>query len=220
MIQPDEIIRSNRKTLSISIDPFGRLIVRAPKKCGMERIFAFLEQKESWILRKKGERTGAGIRLPGETLDGYDLLLLGEKYRLCLTEEKKVRSDGMEKRIFLPKEKSEERLVQWLRAQARSLFSELADKWAERMGTHYRTLTISGARRRWGSCSFDNSLHFTFRLLYAPMEVVEYVIVHELAHTKHKNHSRFFWAEVEKYIPDWKNRRKWLKTHGALMEIF
>ncbi|MBQ2701563.1 MAG: M48 family metallopeptidase, partial [Clostridia bacterium] len=95
-----------------------------------------------------------------------------------------------------------------------------ADRYAERMGTAYKKLSVTGARTRWGSCSFDDSLHFSFRLLYAPKEMIEYVVVHELAHTKHKNHSPLFWAEVGKYIPDYKKRRKWLKTHALLMQIF
>ena len=84
MIRPDEIIRSHRKTLSISIDPFGRVVVRAPRTCKEERIFAFLEEKETWILRKKAEREGADIRLPSENLDGESVLLFGENYTLRL----------------------------------------------------------------------------------------------------------------------------------------
>ena len=71
MVKPDKIIRSDRKTLAITIDSANRLIVRAPKKCGEERIFAFLREKENWILRKKAERAGAGIDLPPENLNGY-----------------------------------------------------------------------------------------------------------------------------------------------------
>ena len=84
MIRPDEIIRSNRKTLAISVDPFGRLIVRAPKRCGEERIFAFIREKEGWILRQKAKMQGAGIYLPPENLNGYELLLLGKKYKIIL----------------------------------------------------------------------------------------------------------------------------------------
>ena len=71
MILPDQIIRSRRKTLSISVNPFGQLIVRAPLRCGEERIFAFLAEKESWILKQKSKMKGAGISLPQENLDGY-----------------------------------------------------------------------------------------------------------------------------------------------------
>ena len=220
MIQPDEIIRSHRKTLAISIDRFGRLIVRAPKACAKERIFAFLEEKENWILRKKSERAGAGIDLPSENLDGDRILLFGEEYTLRLKTIKTVYLDEREKQLFLPKEKAKEKLVAFFKKEAKIRFTVYADDWAERMGVCYKKLSVMGAKTRWGSCSFDNSLHFSFRLLYVPKEVAEYVIVHELAHTKHKNHSPLFWAEVKKYQPDYKEKRKWLKTHALLMEIF
>lgn len=88
------------------------------------------------------------------------------------------------------------------------------------MGTQYKYARVNSARGRWGSCSGENGIHYSFRLLYAPKDVVEYVVVHELAHTKYKNHSKTFWAEVAAYVPDWKVRRAWLKAHGALMEVF
>jgi predicted metal-dependent hydrolase len=219
MIQPDEIIRSNRKTLSICIDPFGRLIVRAPKRCGQERIFAFLRQKEDWILRKKSERNGAGIRLPDENLDGYALPILGKEYRLHLCEVKKVSFSEQGNILYLPQVESEKKLVAWLKKQSKELFLNLTCEYAEKMQTSFKSVGVTSAKRRWGSCSFDNSLHFSFRLLFAPMEIVEYVIVHELAHTKHKNHSPRFWVEVEKYEPNYKEKRKWLKAHAGLMEI-
>ena len=220
MVQPDTIIRSNRKTLAISVDAFGRLIVRAPKKCDEDRIFAFLQAKERWILRKQAERKGAGMDLPPENLDGYTFLLLGKNTKICLYDNKKVGYDSENNCIFLPKEKSKERLVKWLKENAKRILTQVTECKAKEMGLSYKSLSITSARTRWGTCSGDNALRYTFRLLYCPKEIIEYVVVHELSHIRHKNHSRLFWQEVEKYIPDWKMRRKWLKAHGILMEIF
>ena len=220
MIYPDEIIRSNRKTLSISIDSFGRLIVRAPKRYGQERIFAFIQEKEDWILRKKSEIEGAGIRLPGESLHGYELLILGEKYTLFLAETNRVKIDGAEKRVYLPVKNPQERLVKWLKEHAKRILTEVTETTAQKMGARYQKITISSARSRWGCCTQENELRYTYRLLFAPKEVLEYVVIHELAHTIHKNHSPAFWREVERYVPDWKHKRKWLHAHRALMELF
>ena len=88
MIQPDKIIRSARKTLSISIDAFGRLIVRAPKKCTEERIFAFIREKESWILRKQAEKQRENKLLPPDDLHGYEFLLLGKKTKIIVDDGK------------------------------------------------------------------------------------------------------------------------------------
>lgn len=220
MIQPDEIIRSNRKTLSISVDSFGKLTVRAPMHCGEERIFAFLREKEAWILRKQKERAAFGIQPPPENLDGYTLLILGKEYTLSLIDGSKLGLNTERGILYLPKKNAQARLVRWLKENAKRILTAVTAQTAARMGTTFRSVTITSARSRWGSCAYDNALRYSFRLLYAPKEVVEYVTVHELAHTKHKNHSKAFWTEVAKYCPDWKEKRNWLKRHSALMQLF
>lgn len=220
MIRPDEIIRSDRKTLTICIDSYNRLIVRAPKSCGEERIFAFIKEKENWILRKKAEREKVQIPFPKEDLNGSVFLLLGRPCTIFFTQEKRVCFDKENYFLYLPNDDPKKRLVKWLKENAKRIFTEVAKAQVLRMQTTYHSLSVNSAKGRWGSCSYKNALHFSFRLLYTPKDVIEYVVVHELAHTKYKNHSPLFWAEVEKYIPDWKEKRKWLKHHGALMEIF
>ena len=220
MIYPDEIIRSNRKTLSICIDPFGRLIVRAPKRCADERIFAFIREKERWILRKKAEKQGAGIQLPGESLHGYALSLLGEKYTIFLADETRITLDTEEKRLCLPRRNAEKRLVQWCKANAKRILTQTSEKYAQMMGVRYQKITVTSARSRWGCCTRDNKLRFSYRLIFTPKEIIEYVTVHELAHILQKNHSPAFWAVVESQIPDWKQKRKWLQINSALMELF
>lgn len=217
---PDEIIRSDRKTLSIVVDSFGRLIVKAPKRCGEERIFAFIREKQNWILRKKAERVGVDIALPTDDLHGYLVWILGEKYEIHLTDGTHIELAGEEKRLYLPRKNAQTRLVKWLKDNAKRIFTRMAERISQEMGCTYKSLSVTSARSRWGSCSAENALRFSFRLLYAPKEVVEYVVTHELAHTRHKNHSARFWAEVAKYQPEWKKKRNWLKLHGALMQIF
>ena len=220
MINPDKIIRSYRKTLSVSIDCFGRITVRAPMRCSTERIFSFLQEKENWILRKKAERAGAGMALPPENLDGYTFLLLGKPCTIRLTDGNKIVFDNEHALLYLPSENAKTRMQKWLKENAKRIFTDVTARFAKEMQTTYRKVNISSARSRWGSCSADNSIRYTFRLLYAEKSLIEYVVLHELAHTKHKNHSPRFWAEVEKYAPDYKQRRKQLKAHGIFMEIF
>ncbi len=220
MIEPDRIVRSRRKTLSISVNAFGQLIVRAPLRCGEERIFAFLKEKEGWILKQQAKSKGAGIRLPGENLDGYRFLLLGKDCVVRLFEESRIRYDEETREIFLPAENAREKLVNWLKSNAKRIFTALCARRATQMGASYPSLSVTSAKTRWGSCSYSDALHFSFRLVYAPVEVIDYVIVHELAHTFFKNHGPAFWAEVEKYVPDYKKKRAWLKEKSFLMEIF
>ena len=220
MIKPDEIIRSKRKTLSLIIDSFGRLIVRAPLHCSEKRIFSFIEEKEGWILRKMAEKKGAGIKLPPESLNGYTLTLLGKECKVYVVNTAKVCYDSEQRILYLPQDKPKERLVKWLKDNAKRIFTQVTAETAARMGMTYQSVSVTSARGRWGSCSGKNAIHFSFRLIYAPKDVIEYVIVHELAHTKHHDHSQAFWAEVAKFVPDWKVKRAWLKEHGGLMEIF
>ena len=220
MVKPDEIIRSNRKTLAITIDGNNRLIVRAPYRCGEERIFAFLNSKEDWILRKRAEKAAVGIVLPPQNLHGYELLLLGEKCKIFLTETDKIGYDEQQSCIYLPLKNAEVRLKKWLKENALRIFTSVVERKSAQMGVAYKSVTVTSARSRWGSCSFDNALRFSFRLLYAPKEIIEYVAVHELSHVRYKNHSKAFWTEVEKYVPDWKIKRNWLKKHGGLMGVF
>ena len=220
MINPDQIIHSRRKTLVLTIDSFGRLIVRAPLRCSEQRIFAFIAEKEGWIVRKMSEKKGAGIELPPENLHGYSLLLLGRKCKIYVTDTPKVAFDSEQGILCLPAKNPKDRLVKWLKENAKRIFTQVTADTAKRMGVTYQSVGVNSAKSRWGSCSGENTIHFTFRLLYAPKAVIEYVIVHELAHTKHHNHSRAFWLEVEKFVPDWKDKRVWLKQHSALMQVF
>ena len=220
MIKPDKIIRSKRKTLAVAIDHFGRVTVRAPLGCDEKRIFAFLQEKEGWILRKKAQMEGAGMRLPPENLQGYSFLLLGKKCTVALTDASKITFDKSAYTIYLPKQNSRNKMVKWLKENAKRIFTQVAILQAQKMGVQPKSIGITSAKTRWGSCSGKNDLHFSFRLVYADSQLIEYVVTHELAHIKHKNHSRAFWREVEKYIPDWRERRKRLKTLGVYMEVF
>lgn len=90
---------------------------------------------------------------------------------------------------------------------------------AEKMGVEYNRISINKAKTRWGSCSAKGNINFTYRLLFAPQEAIDYVIVHELAHLKEMNHSKKFWSIVEEILPDYKQRRKLLREHQMKVEI-
>jgi predicted metal-dependent hydrolase len=100
------------------------------------------------------------------------------------------------------------------RVGARELVSALAEEEAERLGVAYRRIRIGGQRTLWGSCSPAGTLSFNWRLVLAPLEVLDYVVVHELCHLRVPNHSRAFWALVEGRRPHWRERRTWLREHG------
>ncbi len=220
MVTPDEIIRSKRRTLSISVDARGRLIVRAPKNCEEGRILAFLREKESWILKKQAARRAAAIPLPTDDLNGFTFPLLGQSTKIILVDGKKIGYDKDNHVVYLPSDKPKERLVKWLKENAKRIFTLVTEEKAKEMGVSYLSVSVTSAKTRWGSCSGKNAIRYTFRLLYCPKEIIEYVVVHELSHIRHKDHSAAFWAEVDRYIVDRKRKRKWLKSQGTLMELF
>ena len=104
-----------------------------------------------------------------------------------------------------------------LRAQAAAEFPQQVALWAPRIGVTFGRITIRAQKTRWGSCSAQGNLNFNCLLMLAPAEVREYVVVHELCHRKHMNHSPAFWAEVQTALPDYETRRKWLKNNGAAL---
>ena len=106
------------------------------------------------------------------------------------------------------------------RLGARELVSALAEEEAERIGVEYRRIRIGGQRTLWGSCSPRGTLSFNWRLVLAPLEVLDYVVVHELCHLRVPNHSRRFWALVERHRPHWRRQRDWLRDHGPELLAF
>jgi predicted metal-dependent hydrolase len=106
------------------------------------------------------------------------------------------------------------------RTRAWELISILADEEAERLGVTYRRIRIGGQRTLWGSCSPSGTLSFNWRLVLAPAEVLDYVVVHELCHLRVRNHSRGFWALVEQRRPHWREQRDWLREHGPELLAF
>ena len=220
MIKPDKIIRSHRKTLCVSVDSLGQVTVRAPLRCSDERIFAFLQEKSPWIQKHTAKRAGAGARLPSENLDGFVFMLLGKEYTLKLYDGQKIALDSPAQTLWLPKKNSQGRLVKWLKENALRIFTQESERISALTGLRFKEIKLSTARKKWGSCDGDNVIRYVFRLIYAPKEMIEYVVLHELCHVKEKNHSKAFWMLVERYMPDWKKRRLWLKNHGYLLHIF
>ncbi len=104
--------------------------------------------------------------------------------------------------------------IRLLTTRAKRVIPSKVRKYAEIIGVDYGRITIRMQKSRWGSCSGQGNLNFNCLLMNAPEEIIDYVVVHELCHRKEMNHSPRFWAEVEKILPDYKNRRKWLKDHG------
>jgi len=106
------------------------------------------------------------------------------------------------------------------RTRARKIVSALAEDESERIGVRFERIRIAGQRTRWGSCSPRGTLSFNWRLVLAPLEVLDYVVVHEVCHLRVPNHSPRFWALVEQRRPRWRDQREWLRVHGPELLAF
>jgi predicted metal-dependent hydrolase len=219
----NKILRTRRKTLALEIMPDETVIVRAPQKAPMERIFAFVRSKLSWIIEKKQYvRQRYPKEIDKKFEEGEEFLFLGEPCRLSIGLATNPPLILNEKNFVLSGEnieRAKELFQKWYRVEALKLISERVKYYSEITGLEYSRLRISNAQRRWGSCSARGSLNFSWRLIMAPLAVIDYVIVHELSHIKIKNHSKNFWLLVESIYPDYKAQRKWLRNNYHLLKI-
>lgn len=213
------LVRSNRKTIALQIKADARLIIRAPMRAKTAAIDAFVNSKRDWIIKKQLELLCSLKRYEDVSLeDGGRLPYLGG---LCVVRraaaDKITCADG---EIIVPERFSETEVVSWLKNEAKSFILPRVSHFSQLSGFKCRAVKITGAKTRWGSCSATNNLSFTWRLVMCPTEVIDYVVVHELCHVAHKNHSREFWRAVGEIIPDYKDRRSWLRENSAAAKLF
>jgi predicted metal-dependent hydrolase len=155
--------------------------------------------------------------MPGEEFD-----YLGNAYPLeIVTDQRKslMLADGKFKLAASAQAKAAIVFERWYKEQARQVLNERVDFHACQHGFRYSSVGITSARTRWGSCSAAGALNFSWRLIQAPMEAVDYVVIHELVHTLIHNHSRRFWTKLEQIMPDYRERRKWLRSNGQRLLV-
>jgi predicted metal-dependent hydrolase len=217
----DQVIRSKRKTIAILVQCDGRVIVRAPLKAPEALIRQFVESKSGWINAKKAQLAQQPILAARQFKAGEKFPFLGQDYPLSVVTGQRA-ALRFERGFFLnEKALPTAQLVfeKWYKAAALKVLTERVNALAAQHGFRYGKIRITSARTRWGSCSASGTLSFTWRLVLAPLEVVDYVVVHELAHLKIKNHSKAFWAAVAALMPDYKRRMAWLKANGKFLTL-
>lgn len=216
-------VRYRRITLSILND---RVRISAPPNVSKRQIKELLKAKEDWILKYwliKRQKQDHSVK---NFTDGEQFPFRGEQLKLCFRSHNyrriRVNSDGQMLIVSLPQDgldsQSAETLrkfiITWYKVQARNLFKQKLDDQAKRMQVTYRDFRLKDQRTRWGSCSSRGNLNLNWRIIMAPDKVIDYLIIHELAHLTHLNHSPEFWQRVKTFMPEYMTWRKWLKDHG------
>lgn len=219
MIKPKKIVKSRRKTIALVIDSDGELIVRAPFYASQSDIMRFVEEKQGWINQKSEEMKQKKQERPSLTLQaGETIPYLGRECMIFRGMTKKICFDG--KAFLLPESKeAKEKLISWYKKRAAVILRERVETIAKGMNVTPEGIKITSAKTRWGSCSGTNHLNFSWRLIMCPPEVVDYVVVHELCHILHKNHSRSFWESVGLVDVAYQEHEQWLKENRRLMEV-
>ena len=155
-------------------------------------------------------------------IEGEEFLYLGSLHKLRVVQDacKSFEFNGMEFLIaekFLPRAK--ELLQRWYIRQARELITPRVQFYAQAIGQKYSQIKITSAKTRWGSCSGRKTLSFSWRLMMTPLEMVDYVVAHEVAHLQELNHSSRFWDKVKLLMPDYKQRMQWFRNNQHLLRF-
>jgi len=217
---PDyQIIRSRRRTITLVITKEPALVIRAPFRVSEDYIQDLVNRKMRWIQKKLAE-IAERPRRGKQFINGEKFLFLGKEYPLQFTDTlKKIR---VLDKLYIP-EKHEKtarkKLIEWYKIQAKKEIFESAKTIADKLNLNPSSIRVSGAMRRWGSCNSKRRVNFSWRLVMAPKDVVNYVIVHELSHLVHLDHSKAFWAKVKAILPDYKDRIKWLKNNDNMLSF-
>ncbi len=217
-------IRSRRRSIGIEITMSGDVIVRMPLRAKEQLAAEFIRKKSPWIIKTiEKVRTYSEKYRPKQFLDGEEFTYLNMKYPLRYVESGAPTLQFRDGMFLLNRSKqgsASRQFISWYRKAVRTVLEERLLYFSQRAGLRYGRVTITAAKRRWGSCSHRNDLSFSWRLVLAPIEIVDYVVLHELVHVIEKNHSRDrFWAVVARYMPDYKERRNWLKKNGVSLDL-
>jgi len=220
-IEIDQILRSRRRTIALIIQKDGTLIVRAPLKASEKSIREFAEKHAAWVQRKQAEVRAARPAPTKQYLPGELFPFLGREFPLEIVSDQEIPLllEAHFKLAEAVQARAESIFEQWYREQAALILAERVRYFAVKHQLTYRKIRIGSARTRWGSCNSHNDLTFSWRLILTPSDVVDYVVVHELAHTLVHNHSARFWKQVERILPEYRIHRKWLRLNGLKMML-
>jgi len=218
----DKIIRSKRRTVSIEVHPRGEVIVRAPKRASKQDINDFIEDKIQWIkktlLRFKNHFPKIEEK---KFITDEQFLYLGNSYPLQIVDDNHnpFVFDEHFKVTTTAQPQAKQLFTTWYQQKAHEILQERISHFAPLLAVNYQRMRLSNATKRWGSCSAKGSINFNWRLVMAPLPVIDYVVVHELAHLREMNHSSRFWQLVGSILPDYAEQRAWLQKFGEILVL-
>jgi predicted metal-dependent hydrolase len=190
-----------KKTIGIRVTGRFSVEVLSPKRIGIRLIEESLLSKGAWILRH-----GENHRPPRPLVEGERVPYLGE----LIPVPSRVLKSRADRRAAL---------LKYYKREAKRVIGERVRRWSGIMGVEPRKVLVKENRSSWGTCTPKNTLNFSYRLVMAPLAIVDYVVVHELAHLVHRGHTKAFWGTVSRYVPGVREKRKWLREKGPLLSF-
>lgn len=227
-----EIIKKKNKNISIRIAPDGVVRVTSPSFVTDSYIHEVVYKRADWILSNiENIKEAARGVLNRRYSRGDRVVYLGKEYNLKVIEEveaeNRIRFDGEDFEVHVdPEGEEEERersiregLTQWYRHEAFRKLKERTRFYSEILKLYPNNIKVKEQKSLWGSCSSKDNINFNWKLIMAPQAVLDYIVVHELCHLRHRDHSKSYWNLVEGIIPDHKEKRKWLKENGRSLMV-
>lgn len=224
-----EIIKSQkRNTADIVIERDGRVLVRAPSRASDEKIESIVERKLYWIYKNLAEwRDLNSQKVLREYKNGEGFLYLGRSYKLVLEsdqQEKLLLKNGRFSLLRSLVEKDDIAAAKtafrdYYMAQGMVRILERVSYFAPKIGVAAKKVDVKELGNRWASCSPSGNLSFHWKCMMAPLKIIDYIVVHELCHFLHLDHTDAFWNEVDKILPDYMERKEWLRQHGAGLDV-
>ena len=222
MIVIDALIRSKRKTISILISPRGKVVVKAPTNCSVAYINEVIKKRESWIISHQ-QKIINRAELNRDILNYKNILYLGNIYRLALADNIKritLYNDALYIPYKMPKNKIKPNIVKWFKERALKILENRINFYANTMQLFPKSFSLNNTKTSWGLCNSKQEVKLNWRTAMLPPDLIDYVVVHELAHLAEFNHSKRFWEIVVKTLPDTKKRRSDLKKGDYLLTLF
>lgn len=215
------VVRSARRTLALEITGEGELVIRAPNRATSSAIDALVKEKQGWIQQKIEEIRKRPAPPVHEYEEGEMFLFLGGSYPLTYTDDGSEAIERLD-RLYVPRSLVpgiRRLLKRWYMQEAEKIVRERCAYFSMVSGLLPVSVRVTDAQRRWGSCTSAGKLNFSWRLVQAPLHIVDYVVVHELVHLRNHDHSQKFWRKVEEILPDYRKRRTWLHENEWLLKL-
>lgn len=225
---PFEVIYRKRKTLEIGVEPPDRVTVVAPADTPKDVILQKVRSRAAWIVQKLFLFQRMEVQpIKREYVNGESFLYLGRNYSLQLIVDPNIKKPEVKlyqgKFYVTTPDRNEQRIrramEQWYRSKTLEKVMERISYYQRYFDRKPAAVRVKEQQKRWASCTARNELLFNWRCVMAPSPVLDYIVVHEMCHMYHKNHSRDFWELLASILPDYEDRKEWLKNYGVRMDM-